>query len=245
MNNKLHSLYIISNIIFYIGIITIIYLYVIDDNTAKWLGAEVLVIFGILGSSISDMMINVGISGISLNLVRYTLLIKYIVFCIVVTLLDNYFKPIFIISMILFVLDFTFEYILIKQIKGTSTSIETFIEKVKQYDTLAVDRVIKYIAINTIGVLILANTYENIFGFIIAAIICIIIHLYTSEKIVTYIHDKKLWKIRFVLWSIEILTIVFGFLNYRIITCSLFGLYYMVITDLLIPKKTSIISKKS
>lgn len=243
MHNKLHLVYIVSNIIFYLGICIIIYLYLVDDNTPKWLGGEILIILGIIGSAIPDMMINVGISGISISLARYAVLIKYIIFCMVITLLNHYFKSVLIISMILFILDFIFEYVLVKQIKDSSISIEAFIEKVKNYDTSAFDKIAKYLVINIIGVLILTDIYENIFGFIIATIICIVIHLYTSEKIIIHIHNENLWKIRILLWVIEILSIAFGLLNYRIITCSLFGLYNMVIVDLLIPKKTSIIRK--
>ena len=244
MNKKLHSVYIISNVFFYMGICIMIYLCTVNDNTPKWLAGEILVILGIIGSSISDMMINVGISGISIGLVRCTFLIKYIIFCVVVALLNRYFTQVVIISMILFIVDFIFECILVKQIKACSVSIEIFVEKVKQFDTLAFDKVAKYLIANIIGVLILADTYEYISGYIIAALACIVIHLYTSEKIIMHIHNEKSWKVRFVLWVIEMLSIAFGLLNYRIITCSLLGLYCMVVVDLLVPKKTSLIRKE-
>lgn len=247
MNKKLHSVYIISNVFFYMGICIMIYLYTVNDNTPKWLAGEILVILGIIGSSISDMMINVGISGISgisIGLVRCTFLIKYIIFCVVVALLNRYFTQVVIISMILFIVDFIFECILVKQIKASSVSIEIFVEKVKQFDTSAFDKVAKYLIANIIGVLILADTYEYISGYIIAVLACIVIHLYTSEKIIMHIHNEKSWKVRFVLWVIEMLSIAFGLLNYRIITCSLLGLYCMVVVDLSVPKKTSLIRKE-
>ena len=244
MNKKLHSVYIISNVFFYMGICIMIYLYTVNDNTPKWLAGEILVILGIIGSSISDMMINVGISGISIGLVRCTFLIKYIIFCVVVALLNRYFTQVVIISMILFIVDFIFECILVKQIKASSVSIEIFVEKVKQFDTSAFDKVAKYLIANIIGVLILADTYEYISGYIIAALVCIVIHLYTSEKIIMHIHNEKSWKVTFVLWVIELLSIAFGLLNYRIITCSLLGLYCMAVVDLSVPKKTSLIRKE-
>ena len=161
-----------------------------------------------------------------------------------VALLNRYFTQVVIISMILFIVDFIFECILVKQIKASSVSIEIFVEKVKQFDTSAFDKVAKYLIANIIGVLILADTYEYISGYIIAVLACIVIHLYTSEKIIMHIHNEKSWKVRFVLWVIEMLSIAFGLLNYRIITCSLLGLYCMVVVDLSVPKKTSLIRKE-
>ena len=220
MNKKLYSVYIISNVFFYMGICIMIYLYTVNDNTPKWLAGEILVILGIIGSSISDMMVNVGISGISIGLVRCTFLIKYIIFCVVVALLNRYFTQVVIISMILFIVDFIFECILVKQIKACSVSIEIFVEKVKQFDTSAFDKAAKYLIANIIGVLILADTYEYISGFIIATLACIVIHLYTSEKIIMHIHNEKSWKVRFVLWVVEVLSNYMFFIGIVLYGCS-------------------------
>lgn len=58
MRQGIEKVYTIFSVLFYIGILFVIYLYTIDNNTAVWIIAETMVVVGILSIVILDMLIN-------------------------------------------------------------------------------------------------------------------------------------------------------------------------------------------
>lgn len=91
MHRKLGWIVGLAHALFYIGIGMMIYLYFIDNNSPLWFGSILLVIVGIIGSAIPDSMINIGIEGINIQAVRWTMTLKYIVFMGVNLFLTKFF----------------------------------------------------------------------------------------------------------------------------------------------------------
>lgn len=245
---KMDFCLLISNIIFYIGIFIVDYLYIIDNNTFMWLIAEGLTIVGIIGiCTIPDMMINNGIENISIRLVRYTIIIKYILFIILYSLLDNFFVQVNIVMILGLVIDVVLEYFLLKQIRNTNVDIYDFIRFVKQIDTACTDSVMKIFFFYAVGFIFYFNmngsAVERIAGFVG----CFILHVYVSESIIKKIRQVlkvKLYKIRLLIWALFLMTVLCVNLKYEMIVYSLIGTYWMIIVDLLQDKKTSLINRK-
>lgn len=88
MNKNITVVVLLSNLLYYVGIFFAVYLFLVDDNTPRWLLVIACIILGIVGSAIPDAMINVGIEKISIKRVRIGLLLKYFNFLICFTFLN-------------------------------------------------------------------------------------------------------------------------------------------------------------
>lgn len=83
MRQGIEKVYTIFSVLFYIGILFVIYLYTIDNNTAVWIIAETMVVVGILSIVILDMLINTQLVDVRILVVRGIIINKYLIFCIV------------------------------------------------------------------------------------------------------------------------------------------------------------------
>lgn len=70
MRQGIEKVYTIFSVLFYIGILFVIYLYTIDNNTAVWIIAETMVVVGILSIVILDMLINTQLVDVRILVVR-------------------------------------------------------------------------------------------------------------------------------------------------------------------------------
>ena len=91
MRQGIEKVYTIFSVLFYIGILFVIYLYTIDNNTAVWIIAETMVVVGILSIVILDMLINTQLVDVRILVVRGIIINKYLIFCIVFMFLDKYY----------------------------------------------------------------------------------------------------------------------------------------------------------
>lgn len=85
MRQGIEKVYTIFSVLFYIGILFVIYLYTIDNNTAVWIIAETMVVVGILSIVILDMLINTQLVDVRILVVRGIIINKYLIFCIMVS----------------------------------------------------------------------------------------------------------------------------------------------------------------
>lgn len=238
---RIDFFYKVTNILYYIGIVAFVCLYSVDDNTILWLIAEGMIVLGLLGAVIPDMMINIGIDGISVNLVRKIILIKYLVFCIIHSCLDKYFIITIIIILISFLGDMFLERQLFKEFDKECVSVDTFVEKMNSFDTSRVDGVKKYFVIYVFDILLYLNIHETNYEFFSMLIISLVIHGIVSERIIKQMKYGSINRIRVVMWSVFGITILCASLNYKMITYSLVGTYVMIVMDILQEKNTSLI----
>lgn len=247
MNKNVAVIILVSNVIFYFGILGTVYLFLLDDNTIKWLIALSCIIIGIIGSAIPDAMINVGIEQISVRLVRIELLIKYFVFFSCFSFLDIATIPTMAGMSIFLIGDLFVEIPLLKKLYDQNISSSMLIEKLKKSDTSPVDGVIKYLICNILAILLFLNIHDTGFGIsIILLIACICLHAYISEKLIKKIKlasIKSRWRIRMVLWGLEAILLVLASFGKNIAVCAVFGSYYMIVSDLIMQRNTSIFHK--
>lgn len=247
MNKNMAFIVLISNLLFYIGIFLSIYLFGIDDNTYKWLIAILCIVVGMIGSAIPDAMINLGIREISIGLVQSGLIIKYLIFFICFTFLSILTIQTIIGVSVLFAVDLLVEILLLKQIYGKHIEVQIFITKLRAFDTSPIDSVLKYFLFNILGILLFVNIHENLVECILMLIVCVFLHIYTSEKIIEKIDlefAKNRWKIRGVLWCLEVIMLILAYFDKTMVVYAVFANYYTIATDLIMQRRTSIFHKK-
>lgn len=249
MKKNIAVVILLSNVIFYMGIFGAVCLFLVDDNTPKWLLAILCVVIGIIGSAIPDAMINVGIEQISIRLVRIGMLVKYFSFLICLTFLDIATIPTIIGTSLLFVGDLVVESLLLRGIFGKRISITAFMERSKKMDTSPLEGTINYLACNILAILLFLNIHENVIEGVAMLMLCVGLHGYISEKVITKMNfsfPKSKWKMRSVLWGLEAIMMIFAYFEKTMTVCIVFGSYYTIVTDLILQRKTSIfVSSKS
>lgn len=243
MGKNITVVILLSNLLFYIGIFGAVYLFLMDDNTPKWLLAILCVVVGIIGSAIPDAMINVGIEQINVNLVRISMLLKYFSFLICSTFLDIITIPVIIGISLLLVGDLVMESLLLREIFGKNISITAFMERSKKLDTSPLEGTIKYLVCNILAVILFLNIHENVIEGVAMLILCVGLHGYISENVIKkmkFSSPKSKWKIRSVLWGLEAIMLILAYFEKSMAVCTIFGSYYTVVTDLIMRRKTSI-----
>lgn len=247
MNKNITLAIVLSNLIFYSGIFFIVHLFFIDDNSPKSLIAILLIVAGIIGSGIPDAMINIGFEQIKISLVRYDATIKYFMFVVFITFLDSYTIIVLAITGTLFIADLVILYFIFNNIYYKNITIEMFIERLKNFDTSQLDKIIKYLWINNFAIIFFMGIHLNFTETTIMLIICIIVHFFVSEIVIKDMKfERKInnWKIRILLWGIEICMLLLAYNDKNIAVYILFAEYYVLVTDLVMERKTSIYSKK-
>lgn len=248
MNKNLAFIVLISNFLFYIGIFGVIYLFGAEDNTYKWLIAILCIVVGMVGSAIPDAMINLGMGEISLGLVRGSLIIKYVIFLICFTFLSILTIPTIMGILVLLIVDLLVEILLLKQIYNKHVTAQIFITKLRAFDTSAIDSVFKYFLFQIFGIFLFLNIHENFIECILMLIVCVLLHIYTSEKLLGKINfeiTNTRWKIRCVLWCLEVLMLILAYFEKTLVVSAVFANYYTIATDLIMPRRTSLFHKKN
>ena len=240
MRQGIEKVYTIFSVLFYIGILFVIYLYTIDNNTAVWIIAETMVVVGILSLVILDMLINTQLVDVRILVVRGIIINKYLIFCIVFMFLDKYYFLVNVLVGISILVALVLDVCLVKQVRKNCISVDKFINTLNEYDTSVVDKVLKYYAVYAISILLYLNIHSNLYEMGIMLIINIIVHCIVLNKVMKPIKSKAKWKIQLTLWTVFLLTIVTATYNYSMVTYSLVGIYVMVSMDVLQKKKTSL-----
>lgn len=244
MYKKLGWIVVLAHVLFYMGIGMMIYLYFIEDNSPLWLGGILFVVAGILGSAIPDSMINVGIEGISISATRWTMILKYIVFMGLNLFLTRFFVLISVAVAIIFAVDSFFAIKLAKETNATQILTKDFKKMLDKFDAKKIERIFKYVIANIFFVLIFLSMHENIIEFIIMMIINIAVYFFTLEKILKNLENvrkKEIRILRICLWILEVIIIFSVYCGLRMVTIGLLSTYYMVVTDITMERKTSVI----
>ena len=164
MKKGLGIIYLSFSVLFYLGIVCVLYLYRIDDNTYKWMMAEAMVFFGILISvAIPDMLISIDVDTVSISASRAAIINKYLVFCIVFTLTNKFFWGVTVLVGISMLIGLVIESMLLSQILSADISIRQFTERLNAVDTSVVDGVLKYYGIYILGIVFYLNLHSNIY----------------------------------------------------------------------------------
>jgi len=242
MKQGIEKLYIFLSVLFYIGILFVIYLYVTDNNTATWIIAEFMVVVGLMSIVIPDMLINIQMIDVRLSIVRGVILNKYLTFCIVFMFLNKYFFLVKVLVGLSILVALALDVCLVKRMQKNFLSIDKFINKLSEYDTSVVDKVLKYYVVYAISILMYLNIHSNLYEMGVMLFINIIVHAITLNKVIESVKCNEKWKIRVMLWIVFLLTIVVATYSYNMVTYSLIGTYVMISTDLLQKKKTSLIA---
>lgn len=245
MNRNITIIVLLSNLLFYIGIFCAV-LFLADDNSLKWLFVILCVVIGMIGSAIPKSMINAGIVGLNVNIVRMSILIKYFILIACVTLFDFAETATIIGICILFAADLFAGYLLLKSIYSKHITIKAYMESIKNYDTAPVNGIVKYLFFNILCILLFSCIHENIIEVTIMLIVCISVHLFASEKIIKKMSPESglsRYKIRVVLWCFESIMIILAYFDFNMAVYIIFSVYYTIAADLLMQYKTSIFIK--
>lgn len=241
MKKGLGIIYFCFSVLFYLGIVCVLYLYRIDDNTYKWMIAEAMVFFGILISvAIPDMLISIDVDTVSISASRAAIINKYLVFCIAFTLTNKFFWGVTVLVGISMLIGLVIESMLFSQILSADISIRQFTERLNAVDTSVVDGVLKYYGIYILGIVFYLNLHSNIYEQVIMLAIMIAIHSIVVTKVVEPVKCNAKWKIKLVLWLIFLVTAIVASFDYDMVVYSFIGTYVMISRDLLQSKKTSL-----
>lgn len=244
MRKKLGRIVILSHVLFYVGIGMMIYLYFVEDNSPLWLVSIIFMVTGIIGGVIPDSMINVGIEGISISSVRWTMILKYIVFMGLNLFLNRFFTLTSIVVEIIFVVDSFFAVKLAKETNATQIQMKDYKKMVDRFDTTKIERIFKFVAANIFFVLLFLSVHENIMEFVVMMVINIAVYFYTLEKILKNLENvgkKEIRICRMFLWILEAIIIFSVYCRLRMVTIGLLSTYYMVVTDITMERKTSLV----
>jgi hypothetical protein len=200
-----------------------------------------MTILGLLGIVVPDMVINLELGRINIISERTMIILKYLMFCIVFTFLDKYFDIVNVIIVILSIVDVIFDIYIVNKIRTANISFECFIEKLRKFDTSVIDSMKKYYLVYCIGLILYIYIHSNIYEMIVGGGLNVVINYIVIKNIVAPLNPNIKTRAKLLLWVVFCVTIISASFGINMVTFSLIGIYVMISTDLLQPKKTSVI----
>ena len=140
MKMKMSIITMLMSILFYLGVVAVVYLYFIDDNSYRWMIAFMLIIVGIIGYAIPEAIINVGADGISSVELRIGVGIKYVIFAITYIFLDKAYNETVVIILILCVISIILDIILWRRIEKTEITTYEFLNLAEKIDLSVLEK---------------------------------------------------------------------------------------------------------
>lgn len=244
MKMKMSIITMLMSILFYLGVVAVVYLYFIDDNSYRWMIAFMLIIVGIIGYAIPEAIINVGADGISSVELRIGVGIKYVIFAITYIFLDKAYNETVVIILILCVISIILDIILWRRIEKTEITTYEFLNLAEKIDLSVLEKNKKYIYIYMIGPLLFHSFHDFFVGVIVTGLGSCVLHLCMSEKIIKAIpefSDNKRKKARIYMWLMHFLVLLISYLDYNILVYFYLGTYYAMVTDWMVGRKTTLV----
>lgn len=247
MKTNMGYLGVALSILYYIGIVSMIYLYIIDDNSSRWLITYFMLLAGFLGTCIADALMNVGVEKISLSLSRTAILLKGLIFLVIYIFIKVSLDYTVVSITILCLASVVVEIFLWIQVIKTDTSVYTFFTLSDAIDTSGLDATKKYFILDGIGAILFFCIHDTKVGLIVTLLISLIIHIYSLEKILPHMYtltNRSRCIARIILWAIWLLAMLFAYLNHDFLFYFMASDYYMIASDWLIDRKNKLIKLK-
>ena len=248
LNKNFSFIITLSNLLFYIGIIITIFLCDLQDNSPIFLVGYVCIIMGLIGTALTDSVINSDAEGINITAFQIILLLKEAILIVIFVVMRKNFNVSLCILFGLSITDNVLEIILIKQIYRKQISVKQFLMQENQVDRITLSKIRRSYWINIIFIFLFCDIHNNIYETMTMLILALLVHMITVRKTIICICDytglqrKSLNHIIAIFWFIELIGLAMVYLDVdRILICSIFGYYYMIITDCVNPQRTSII----
>lgn len=242
------KLHIIVNFTFYMSLMLTYGLFFKEVNSPVWLIVYALVVVSVLASAVPDVLINLGVKGIGKGIVRVAIILKGAIFILIFTVMnyDNW-RYISIIVALIAVMSIFVEVILGAQLKNVKVTSGEILRRLREDKSETSEKLIKYLIGNFVNLGLFINMQQSNVEIIIFSIICIGVHIYLSEKILSVIKETrniKNWKIRLIMWLIHLGCMLCIVLKILPIAYLLMGFYWMAVTDIAREKETSVIRSK-
>ena len=238
----------LSNLLFYLGIISVFYFGKLGENTPKFLISYFCIIVGLIGTLLTDSVINAGTKGISIPVFRVTILLKEAILILLFVVIRKSLYVAVCGMVGLFVVDIFLEGILIRQMDRSQITIKEFLLQDIPVDPKALSNVRRYYWVNIIFVFLFLFIHEKWYETIIMLALALLVHSITLRKTITGICEftgvqEKTWNhIKVILWFIELAGLAMAYFDVdKIVICVLFSYYYMIITDCANPQRTSVV----
>lgn len=133
---------------------------------------------------------------------------------------------------------------LAKETNATQIQMKDYKKMVDRFETTKIEGIFKYVVANIFFVLFFLSVHENIMEFVVMMVINIAVYFYTLEKILKNLENvgkKEIRICRMFLWILEAIIIFSVYCGLRMVTIGLLGTYYMVVTDITMERKTSLV----
>lgn len=233
--NMITMVALLSNLLFYCCISVSVFLYLSGDSTLKCFLAIIGAVICMFGSSIPDIMIKVGVNGISNKLSRIGILIKFFCFIVCLILLDIETKAAIIVIIALSFLDIIVEVKLLIQIAAKQMDLKELINKVDELQEKTLDNQNNYFVLIFVSTCLFTYIHETNLECAVTLGVCICLHLFILEKIIKKMKIqvlKERLKIRLMLWMFEVIMLFFAFLKRSLFMCIVYVIYCSVMAKL-------------